>query len=193
MDDTDMFTTGILLAAGNGSRMNTDKLLIPFGDSTVFTSALQPLLESKLISEVVVVVNPSFDLALDDPKCTVVVNHGYQEGMASSLRVGLMAATAGAEAYVIALGDMPRINRAVVDHCVSMFQASEKRILVPTFNAQHGHPVVFDRKCKRDLMKLTGDVGARRIIKENPDLVHFLPVDDDGVLYDVDTPADLAR
>ena len=186
-----MFTTGILLAAGNGSRMKKDKLSIPYGKTTVFESALRPMLESASISEVVVVVNPSFDLAIDDPKCTVVVNHGYEEGMASSLRVGLMTASAGTEAYIVGLGDMPRINRALLENCVSAFRQSDRQILVPVCNEQHGHPVVFDKKCKRLLMKLSGDVGARGILADNPELVEYLSVTDDGVLFDVDTPEDL--
>ena len=111
--------------------------------------------------------------------------------MASSLRTGVMAASARADAYLVSLADMPAITEALITTLVEAYRLSDKKILVPVYEGRNGHPVIFDSECKEQLLRIEGDVGARDIIRENPEIVEGVPVDDPGVVFDVDTPGNL--
>lgn len=186
-----MFTSGILLAAGSAARMGTDKLLLPYKGRRLIDCALAPLVNCRLIDEVIVVVRPGFDLLHDDPKCRLVVNPDHRAGMGSSLRAGVAAASAAADALVVSLADLPELTSALVTMLIEAFLHSGKPILVPTYQQRHGHPVIFAATCRPDLLRLGGDRGARAMIREHPELVQYYPTSERAVVQDVDTPVDL--
>jgi molybdenum cofactor cytidylyltransferase len=187
-----MLASGILLAAGSATRMRTDKLQLRYKGQRVIDRAVAPFVASRLIDEVVVVVRPDFRLSLDDPKCRVVVNADHREGMATSLRAGVSAAKETADAFVVSLADMPELSAEIIAAVLEAFCRSGKPILVPVYQGCHGHPVVFGRSCREDLLRLHGDVGARLMIREHPELVEYFPTQDRAVVYDVDTAEDVA-
>ncbi|MFH1420114.1 MAG: nucleotidyltransferase family protein [Planctomycetota bacterium] len=186
-----MYISGILLAAGRSTRMGTDKLSLCYKGQPILHRSLAPLISSPLVSEVIVVVNPSFSLPIDRVSCTVVVNRDARSGMASSLRTGVKAASALADAYLVSLADMPAITEALITTLVGAYRRTDKKILVPVYEGRNGHPVIFDSEYKGRLLRIEGDVGAREIIRENPEMVECVPVDDPGVVFDVDTPGSL--
>jgi molybdenum cofactor cytidylyltransferase len=123
-----------------------------------------------------------------------VDNPDYATGMASSIVAGVSVLRPEFTAVVIALADMPRISSQVVSALVQGFEGEEKGIVVPTYRTRRGHPVLFDLKRYRSrLLALSGDEGARSILAAHADDVLELPVNDAGVLADVDTPADYER
>jgi molybdenum cofactor cytidylyltransferase len=69
--------------------------------------------------------------------------------------------------------------------------ASGNRIVVPVFRRRQGHPVHFGESFRRELAQLEGDFGARAILDRHPEAVTEVEVDDQGVIVDVDTEADL--
>ncbi len=188
-----MYVSAILLAAGRSTRMGTDKLSLCYRGQPILHRSLEPLIASPLVSEVIVVVNPGFSLPIDREGCTVVVNHEADSGMASSLRAGITAASAAADAYLVCLADMPAITEALIATLVEAYRRSDKKILVPVYQGRNGHPVIFSSKCKDMLLRLEGDVGARETIRENPEVVDYVSVDDPAVVFDVDTPGDLTH
>jgi molybdenum cofactor cytidylyltransferase len=186
-----MFTSGILLAAGSGIRMGADKLLLPYKGQRLIDRALAALQDCRLIDEVIVVVRPDFPPLPNHPKCRVVVNPGHQEGLGSSLRIGVGAASAAADAFVVSLADMPEITAELVTELIEAFHRSGQQILVPTYQQRNGHPVVFAGACRDDLLRLTGDQGARQMIRAHPELVEHFETPLRAVALDMDTPADL--
>ena len=186
-----MYISGVLLAAGRSTRMGTDKLSLRYKGRPLLHRSLAPLIGSPLVSEVIVVVNPSFSRSIDCAGCTVVINRDAHSGMASSLRTGVMAASALVDAYLVSLADMPAITEALIATLVEAYRRSDKKILVPVYEGRNGHPVIFDSECKERLLRIEGDVGAREIIREDPEIVECVPVDDPGVVFDVDTPGSL--
>jgi len=186
-----MFTSGILLAAGSASRMGTDKLELPYKGRRVIDHALAPFVESSLIDELIVVVRPGFQLQVNEPKCRVVVNADHQEGLGSSLRAGVTAAKAAADAFVVSLADMPELSVEIIAALIEAFGRGGKRILVPVCQRRHGHPVIFAGACRGDLLQLGGDLGARTMIQEHPEMVQYFPTQHRAVVYDLDTPVDL--
>ncbi len=187
-----MFTSGILLAAGSSTRMGVDKLQLPYKGRLLIDCALAPLVECRLIDEVIVVVRPDSSLLTDGPKCRIVVNPDHREGMGTSLRTGVQAASPAADAFVVSLADMPDLTAEIVTTLIEAFYRGGKQILVPVCDARNGHPVVFAAACRGDLLRLTGDLGARSLIAAHPELVTYLPVPHPAVIHDLDTPADIA-
>jgi molybdenum cofactor cytidylyltransferase len=186
-----MFTTGILLAAGSGIRMGADKLLLPYKGQRLIDRALAALQDCHVIDELIVVVRPDFPPLPNHPKCRIAVNACHQEGLGSSLRVGVGAASAAADAFVVSLADMPEITADLVTELIDAFRRGGKQILVPTYQQRNGHPVVFAGVCRNDLLQLTGDQGARQMIRAHPESVEYRETPQRAVVTDIDTPADL--
>ena len=126
----------------------------------------------------------------------LVHNPRYREGLSTSLAAGLAAIAARGEdvdGVLVCLGDMPRVTRAHIKKLIEAFDPLEGRgICVPLWNGKRGHPVLWARRFFAEMSDVKGDVGARHLLGEYAELVCEIPVDDDGVLLDVDSPAALA-
>ena len=177
----------MVLAAGSARRMGVAKLSLPWGDGTVLDAALRPFLATDEIDEVVVVVRPGTPPTFAPGRATVLVNEGADEGMGSSLRVGVAGADPAAGAYVLALGDMPLLGAELVARLLAAWRSSGKGILVPVYEGRRGHPVVISGAYRAALLASSGDVGARRLVAENERDAAFLDVADPAVVTDVDT------
>lgn len=183
--------TAIVLAAGTSSRMGEEnKLLLPFGESTVLESVVAAVCASPI--EDVVVVTGHEDRFIRDAlasyRVRIAYNPEYEEGLSTSIRRGVLASDRETDAFVIVLGDMPFITDLTIGRLIELFDASRERaIVVTTFQGNRGHPVVFDGSYRSDLMALTGDVGGRSILEAHPDAVVEVEVRDAHVLEDIDT------
>lgn len=186
-----MKIVGILLAAGASTRFHGDKLRATYRGCELYRHALDALSKSPEIHETIMVVNLDFDPPRDYPECRFVINTSPEEGMSSSLREGILAASLSADAYVIALADMPRITPDLVAAVVGHYAESRKGMAVPVCRGRNGHPVVISAEFRDELLALHGDIGARELIRKHPESVSYFELDDDAVLFDVDTPDDL--
>jgi molybdenum cofactor cytidylyltransferase len=182
---------GLLLAAGAGRRFGADKRWQPLADGTpmALTSAIRL---RAACPDVLAVLRPDDEALserLQELGCRVVVNPDAEAGLGSSLAAGVRAA-ADAAGWLVALADMPFIasasHRAVRDRLLA-----GASLVVPAYRGQRGHPVGFAREWLEDLSRLDGDVGARHILRNNPERLELLAVDDAGILADVDRPDDL--
>jgi len=89
---------------------------------------------------------------------------------------------------------MPRVTSEQLNRLISAFNPVEGRaICVPTVHGKRGNPVLFGRRFFEEMETVSGDVGARHLIGESPDLVCEVEMSDDGVLLDIDTPQALER
>jgi CTP:molybdopterin cytidylyltransferase MocA len=187
-----MFISGILLAAGNATRMGADKLQMSYKGRRLIDRAIDPLVKCRLIDEVIIVVRPDLLFSVDHPKCRIIVNPAHQEGMGSSLRTGVAAAHAASDAFVVSLADMAELTADLITELIEAFRRARKWILVPQYQRQNGHPVVIAGNCRADLSRLGGDQGARSLILEHPEMVEYFDARHRAVVYDADTPADIA-
>jgi molybdenum cofactor cytidylyltransferase len=110
----------------------------------------------------------------------------YAEGMSASLKAGVAAVPDGCAGALICLGDMPFVRPDTLDRLADAHAG--QAALFPTFGGKRGNPVLLARSLFADIMLLTGDEGARTILKAIPDRIGELAVDDPGVLRDVDRP-----
>ena len=182
-----MNIVGLLLAAGSGSRFGSDKLrhALPHG----VPIAVQALRHLKAeVPNVVVVVRPGGEALFEGEK--VVVCPNADEGMGTSLACAVRAA-GEADGYLIALGDMPFVRRTTIA-AVRDALAAGAPLVAPYFRSRRGHPVGLAKRFYKELSALSGDVGAKQLIRENERTLVKIPVGDPGVIRDIDTPGDLA-
>ncbi len=189
--------TALVLAAGRSSRMGpTNKLLAEVNGAPLVARAVDAALASQAANVIVVTGHQgeSVARALADRPVTFVHNPAFAEGLSSSLRAGLAAMPSESDAVVVCLGDMPRVASAVIDRLIAAYSPVEGRaICIPTTHGKQGNPVLWDRAFFTEMAALTGDAGAKRLIGQHADRLCEVPVDDAGILYDVDTPDLLAR
>lgn len=188
--------TALVLAAGRSSRMGpTNKLLAEVNGAPLVARAVDAALASQAASVIVVTGHQgeSVARALADRPVTFVHNPAFAEGLSSSLRAGLAAVPGESDAVVVCLGDMPRVASGVIDRLIAAYSPLESRaICVPTTHGKQGNPVLWDRAFFAEMAALTGDAGAKRLIGQHADRLCEVPVEDAGILYDVDTPDLLA-
>jgi molybdenum cofactor cytidylyltransferase len=184
----------IVLAAGRGSRMGaTPKLLLPLQDGRpIIRHAVSNVLEWNP-SQVVVVVRPdlpAIEEALVDLPVTCVPNPRYQEGMATSLAVGIGALSSPVDAALVALGDEPYVAEHIVMRLVAAYMSERKPITIPQYGEQAGPPTLFARSIFPELLMLEGDIGGRQLLSKYPELVCLVPFNQEDRPRDVDTPGD---
>ena len=183
--------TGILLAAGKGKRFGGDKLLCPLADGVPLAVAAARRLVSVLPQSLAVVRADAAELArrLAAEGMAVVVNPQAEQGMGMSLACGV-AAAARAEGWVISLGDMPFIQPATIRGIVDLLETGVA-IVAPVYRGRRGHPVGFQGVFGEQLAGLNGDRGAQELLQRHAERLYCWPVDDPGVLLDIDTRDDL--
>ena len=187
----------VVLAAGFGRRFGAErKLHQPLAGQPVLAWTLNTLAQLKA-STAVVVVAPEDRAAAEIARTagfTPVANPARAAGMGRSIASGVAALPAGLHAVLIALGDMPNVQLKTCHALLAAFTAGDAaRIVLPTYEGQRGHPVVFGVDHFPALRALDGDTGARSILNAQAHEVLALAVTDPGVLLDIDTPDDLTR
>lgn len=183
--------SGILLAAGAGSRFGGDKLLHPLEDGVAIAAhAARNLLAAT--PDVIAVVRwgdfPLYEM-LEQEGCQVVMFKDAARGMGATLAHGVGHAR-GADGWVIALADMPRIAPDTVKKIIAALQDGAL-VAAPVRNGERGHPVGFGAPLREELLALSGDQGARAVLDRHRDAVRLLEFDDPGIILDIDRKADL--
>jgi molybdenum cofactor cytidylyltransferase len=120
-----------------------------------------------------------------------VHNPDHASGMASSLRRGLGALAADADAAVVLLADMPQIDGGHVDRLLAAFDPRQPKIIAPVKDGRRGNPILWPREFFAEMMAVEGDVGAREVLQRHALQVETVAFDDDAIFADVDTPAAL--
>ena len=182
----------ILLAAGAGARFGGDKLLHPLEDGVAIAAhAARNLLAAT--PDVVAVVRwgdfPLYDM-LEQEGCQVTMFQGAARGMGASLAYGVAQAR-GADGWVVALADMPRVPVAIIKEIIASL-AGGALIAAPVHKGERGHPVGFGAALRDELLALDGDQGARAVLERHRNSVKLVECDDPGVLYDIDRKTDIA-
>jgi len=190
----------LVLAAGQSRRMGPDnKLLAEVAGKPMVVRAVEAARASQ--AEPVIVVTgherDRVEAALAGLSTQQIHNPDYAQGLSTSLHRGLAALPAGTDGVVVCLGDMPRVEAAAIDRLIAAFNPLEGRaICVPTWGGKRGNPVLFASRFLAEMQEIAGDVGARYLIGEYPELVVEVAMDGTtaghGVLLDVDTPEALA-
>ena len=188
--------TGIVLAAGKSSRMGQAKQLLPFRGQTILECVVDNALSSSL-QRVIVVLGYQADLMeplLQGRDVTVVFNPHFDSGQSSSLKAGLRAVAADAEAALFLLGDQPLITPGTINSILSAFESSPTSpIVLPVYEGRRGNPVLFSRETFSRLETLTEDCGARPLFAEYAGQILPVAVADPSIHLDIDTEEEYQR
>ncbi|MBO1080429.1 NTP transferase domain-containing protein [Roseomonas haemaphysalidis] len=187
----------LVLAAGRSSRMGeVNKLLVQDRSGRPMVSRVVDNVLASGARPVIVVTGhdaAAVHAALQGRPVTMVHAEHHAEGLAASLRCGLAALPAGAEGVAVCLGDMPLVTGGAIDRLIAAFDPEEGRAIVaPTFDGQPGNPVLWSREYLPQMMALTGDAGARALLRQHAERVAEVEMPDGAVLRDFDTPEALA-
>jgi molybdenum cofactor cytidylyltransferase len=189
----------MVLAAGQSSRMRgPNKLLAEVRGKPLVRSAVEAALASKA-SQVIVVTGHDENAVRDALKgldVRFVRNERHAEGLSASLQAGIRALDASVAGAVVCLGDMPGVTGTLIDHLIEAFAPERGALIVaPVKDGQRGNPVLWARRFFPEILKLEGDMGARKLAGAYADGVVEIAVEDDSAFFDIDTPEalDLAR
>ncbi len=184
---------GILLAAGDGRRFGAGaKPLAPLPDGTPVAAAAAVNLLAGGIDRCLAVTRPGdTELAhlLRETGVQVVTAPERRRSLGTSIAAGV-AAAGHAEGWLIALADMPWIAPATTAAVADALQGGAL-LARPHYRGREGHPVGFTAALGAELRTLDGEPGGRRVIAAHRDQLAAIPVDDPGVLRDVDRSGDL--
>ncbi len=182
----------VVLAAGESRRMGTQKLLLPFGDTTILGAVVRTVQASRAGRTVVVL---GADREAIRRECgsrdlDLVVNENYPLGMLTSIQAGLRALPPDAQAAVIVLGDQPFLASRVIDAVIAAYETGGKGIVIPTFQGRRGHPVLIDVKYRDEVLAFDPADGLRRLMLAHAGDILEVDVADPDILRDLDTPED---
>jgi len=188
---------GLILAAGESSRMGRDKAILLYRGRT-FLETIIGSLNAAAVKRVLVVLGhhaEAIQQTVNLAGVEVVINRDYQRGQTSSLRAGLAALEKTAaqgiktlEGIVLCLVDHPAFEPAVVSALVAAFERSGAPVVIPTLDGRRGHPVLIARPLFGPMLALDEGTGANTVIRACGDRTEFVEVRDPGILIDVDDP-----
>ena len=185
----------IVLAAGASRRMGRPKLELELGGKTLVERSVQNLLDAS-VDRVRLVVPPGSALAaaarLPTKSLDVIRNPKCDEGLSSSLRVGLRALPNATRIVLVALADKPLVKPETIRKLLDVFEKGDAKVVYPVYRGEQGHPVLWDATLVDELPRVEGDRGAKAMLDAHRLEALAVAVDDAGVCFDIDTPEDYA-
>ena len=172
--------------------MGTIKQLLRLDDRPLLQHVLDNVRASG-VKEIVLVLGFAAEAIrreIDEQNVRVVINQRYRDGMGTSLKAGLSVVDPQAESAIIVLADQPFVRPATLDQLIAQHQRSRAQIVIPTYRGFRGNPVLLDRSVFPALMALKGDMGCRAIFGDHQGGIVKVPVDDVGILLDIDQQGD---
>ena len=175
--------------------MKVNKLSLPWGRETVFEHCFNTLLRSR-VKEVIVVLNKQNEgmkrqfekrSASATKKVRVAFNPHYKQGISTSIHKGLQVVDPRSSGVLISLGDQPFLKTRTINVLLRAFHQGRGEIVVPSFQGMKGHPVIFHRMFRKELLKLRGDTGGKPILLKYSQQIKTIPVRSVGVIKDIDT------
>jgi molybdenum cofactor cytidylyltransferase len=185
----------VILAAGMFSRREEAKQLLRPGEQTVLEQVLGNVRGSR-VDEIVLVLGhaaDAFEESVGTKNLKVVINEAYREGMGTSLRTGLSALSAAIDGAFIVLTDQPFVRSETLNLLIDQYWQCDAQIVIPMYKGFRGNPVLLDRSVFPEVMALHGDIGCRAIFGNHQEGIVKVPVEDVGILLDLDSKNDFEK
>ena len=184
----------LLIAAGSSSRLGQPKQLLPFRGKTLLGNSIQVCLES-LVGEVHLILGAHQEAILEKVKtkgCQVHINPNWQEGMSTSIAFGVQQILdKNYDGLIISVADQPFLQKEHLIQLIENYKQQQKPIVISQYEEGKGPPTFFAKTHFEELSKLSGDDGAKAIIKKHLSQVSFVSFLKGDI--DVDTIDDLEQ
>jgi molybdenum cofactor cytidylyltransferase len=190
---------GVILAAGQSSRMGRPKALLTCPDGRTFVRALVEALRAGGVHAPIVVARPDdgplrSEVDRIDAAGLVVNEEADRGGQLSSLVAGLRQADRpGVRALMVVPVDAPLVTSDTIATLIAVFSATAAPIVRARYQGRHGHPVIFSRALFDELRAADPQAGAKAVLRAHATAIVNVDVDDPAVVGDVDTPDDYHR
>ncbi len=200
-----MIASAVILAAGLSTRFPGNKLIaevtIDGFKAPLIRHTVSKFLRSRVFDEVVVVVGYEYHRVIESLRnvdIKFIINWGYSEGMSSSVKVGVKSVMKYSDIVAIHPGDVPYVKvdtlRLLFIRAQELLSVTDKFIVIPKYSVKGGHPLIISRKLLPDVLTISEKCrGLKGFLRNNFRYVHYVQVNDLGVLRDIDRPEDLVR
>ena len=190
MLDTDI--AAIVLSAGLSKRMGRFKPLLPLGACSTIERVVKMFQSAGVADILVVTGNRAAEVrqAATPLKVRCVENPDFIQGMFTSVQAGIRALPSRSNAFFIHPVDIPLVRPQTVRRVMAAFGKGPAAIVYPTFAGRRGHPTLIKTSLGPGILKWSGRGGLRGFLQRQEDDCLEVPVADEGVLLDLDTPED---
>jgi molybdenum cofactor cytidylyltransferase len=205
--------TAIVLAAGLSRRMGKDnKLLLPFGETTILASTLSNILSAELgetcvvlgheADDVMYILMQNFKLQMSlrnrrQSNFLLLTNDDYEKGMTTTIQTGVGASSDKSAGYMICLSDMPFITPAeyqfLKEQFLIIWTKDPQAIVQPIFEGKRGNPTIFSSFYKKDILNLSYTEGCKPIVQAHQNHVYLVEMPTDSVLKDIDSEEEYTK
>ncbi|MEO7983969.1 MAG: nucleotidyltransferase family protein [Bacteroidota bacterium] len=183
----------IILAAGSSGRLGRPKQLLPYKGKTLLQYLIDEA-KASTANSVTIILGANAEMIqaeLQRENIFISINHDWKEGMASSVRCGinsLKQTNAGMDAVILMMCDQPFVTTGLLNDLMTLHQESGKPIVTCSFEKTSGPPALFHKSIFPELLQLTGDKGARKIVEAHEAELVTIPFPEGNI--DIDTAAD---
>jgi len=182
---------GVILGGGYASRMGRCKLLLPLEERTALEHAVHTMRQSGI--EHIIVVSGHYEKemrsSVEALGAISVHNPRYDEGMFSSVQAGLAALPPSVEACFLLPGDIPLVKESTYRKLLEG-RKPETSLIIPAFRGKTGHPPLFEASLVPSILNWKGEEGLRGAFQAFAPEPLLVPVTDQAILLDMDTPED---
>jgi molybdenum cofactor cytidylyltransferase len=186
-----------VLSAGASERMGSPKALLDAGEGETFLDRIVGRARAAGLRRILVVVragDAGVRTAAERARAAWVENLDPSRGPISSIRAVLdVVEPEGFDALLVWPVDMPLVSTGTIARLVQAFEPGGPAIVLPVHAGRRGHPVIHGRGVWAELRSPEADDGARVLVRKDPARVREVPVEDEGVLLDIDTPREYRR
>jgi molybdenum cofactor cytidylyltransferase len=186
----------VIVSAGASRRMGRPKALIPYREGTFLEHLIQVTRHPR-IGVTRVVLGAGADeirriTKLDDR--FVVLNPDWEQGQLSSICAGIRSlASVKTDGIILCPVDHPLVTARLVGDLISEFYSNNKSIVLPTYNARRGHPVIFSSALYAELLDAPADKGARAVVWTHSSDILEVPTPEEGIVLNINNPDMLRR
>tara|TARA_B100000214_G_C23970594_1_gene629912 strand:+ start:1060 stop:1671 length:612 start_codon:yes stop_codon:yes gene_type:complete len=189
-----MKVSATILAAGGSKRMGNDnKLLLLVNEKPIIYKVCNVVLESNFNQVILVTGYQSHKLVKVLPKGikNIVYNENWEDGMMSSINIGMSKLDDEIDGNMIILGDMPLIQTSTINKLIDQFKKYDgNHVIYPLYNGKQANPVLFPKKYFSKILNSTGEKGCKKVLEKYPEDAVGIQCNSDEVIVDCDNRDD---
>jgi molybdenum cofactor cytidylyltransferase len=185
-----MSISAIILAAGKSVRMGQQKMLMPWGNTTVLGKVIETL-QAAEVKDITLVTNSAIATQITNYKLPITLNDNGE--MLESIQLGLQGQKLSAEATLICLGDQPQVQERSVRNVCDAFRENKSSIVVPSYQMRRGHPWLIARELWDEVLQMRAPESMRDFLNAHKSDIFYVELDTPSILMDLDTPADYLK